>query len=59
MEQGDATESPQPDAISEKVWHRESLSKAFVPVALARGLSVSPLPAPGGLFSPDPPVISL
>jgi len=35
MEQGDATESTQPDAISETVWHRESLPKAIVPLALA------------------------
>jgi hypothetical protein len=35
MEQGDATESPQPDAISETVWHRESLPKAPLSPALA------------------------
>jgi len=44
MEQGDAAKSTQPDAISEKVWHGESLSKAFVSSALAGGLSLSPLP---------------
>jgi hypothetical protein len=45
MEPGDATESPQFDAISEKVWHGESLPEAFVWFALAGGVSVSPLPA--------------
>jgi hypothetical protein len=44
MEQGDATKSAQSDAISEKVWHGESLSETFVSLALAGGLSVSPLP---------------
>jgi hypothetical protein len=35
MEQGNTTESTQPDAISETVWHRESLPKAIVSPALA------------------------
>jgi len=44
MEHGDATESPQPDAISEKVRYGESLSETFVSPAVARGLSLSSLP---------------
>jgi len=35
MEQGNATESTQPDGISETVWHRESPQKAIVLPALA------------------------
>jgi hypothetical protein len=41
MEQGVAAKSTEPDAISEKVWHGESLSKAFVSPAVAGGISVS------------------
>jgi hypothetical protein len=40
---GDAAKESEPDAISEEVWHRESLSEAPLSVALAPGLSVSPL----------------
>lgn len=43
MEQGDATRTPQSDGISEKIWHRESLSKTFVTPALAGKISLSHL----------------